>query len=445
MGKERDEETREQEGKYEQRTGERTVYSLAWRRIGLAVQVWVGEIPEHAQEREAIVALAQGLAPLDDLYLILANFTVGGQAVDLAIFKRNAGFVIELKHCDGRVIGGVNGKWQVVDANGEVHIINPGRRNPYNQVISYFYRLSNFLNQHRSDFLSPHRATEVDFRTCKRLVVIAPSIHPESEIVLDWKVDLKGLDELPTYLVTTVSSEINLSEEELLAIPRLLRCEPWHDVNLLVGEGVQAEAVPSVGREGQAVEVGAKRPAFRLLRNGLLALALLLLAVVGLASGLFSSSPGEPAPYPTITVMSLPTADSRPIPTPMSQVAQVEQAIARQSAFADGEVVVTLRWVVFSGDRITLTWALENRGHRSVRFPLNNKNVTINDNILNSYLVDEGLSRPPVLVARPGERVEGTCTVPRPVSPDAITLTVRVLGEPFEEKHVWILNVPGRE
>ncbi len=413
----------------------------------MAVQVWVGEIPEHAQEREAIVALARELARLDDLYLILANFTVGGQAVDLVIFKRNAGFVIELKHCDGRVIGGVNGKWQVVDANGEVHVINPGRRNPYNQVISYFYRLSNFLNQHRADFLSPHRATEVDFRTCKRLVVIAPFVHPESEIVLDWKVDLKGLDELPTYLVATVSSEINLSEEELLAIPRLLRCEPWHDVNLLVGGGVRAEAAPSVERESRAVEVHrkAERPAFRLLRNGLLALALLLLAVAGLASGLFSSPSGVPTPQPTASISLPPTPDSRPIPTPTPQVAQVEQAVARQSAFADGEVVVTLRWVVFSGERITLTWALENRGHRSVRFPLNSKNVAINDNILNAYLVDENLSRPPILVARPGERVEGTCTVPRPVSPDAITLTVRVLGEPFEEKHVWILNVPGRE
>ncbi len=410
----------------------------------MAVQVWVGEIPEHAQEREAIVTLARELSRLDDLYLILANFTVGGQAVDLAIFKRNAGFVIELKHCDGRVIGGVNGRWQVIDANGEVHIINPGRRNPYNQVISYFYRLSNFLNQHRAEFLSPHRSTEVNFRTCKRLVVIAPSIHPESEIVLDWKVDLKGLDELPTYLVTTVCSEISLSEDELLAIPRLLRCEPWRDVNLLVGEKAPAEAA-LLERESRAVEIPRKRLAFHLLRNGLLALVLLLLAVTGLASGLFSSSPSAPTPQPTATVVFLPTPNSHPIPTPTPQVAQVEQAIARKSAFADGEVVVTLRWVAFSGDRITLTWALENRGHRSVRFPLNGKNVTINDNILNSYLVDESLSRPPVLVARPGERVEGTCTVPRSISPDAITLTVRVLGEPFEEKHVWILNVPGRE
>lgn len=410
----------------------------------MAVQVWVGEIPEHAQEREAIVALARELARLDELFLILANFTVGGQAVDLAIFKRNGGFVIELKHCDGRVVGGVNGKWQVIDANGEVHIINPGRRNPYNQVISYFYRLSNFLNQHRTDFLSEHRAAEVDFRTCKRLVVIAPFIHPESEVVLDWKVDLKGLDELPTYLVTTVSSEIDLTEEELLAIPRLLRCEPWRDVNLLVGEPAPAEPATLAELQGRTAALPQARPSFHLLRNGLLVLALLLLALTGLASGLFSS-PGGPAPSPTATLAFPPTPEPRPFPTPTPQTAQVEQAIARNSAFADGEVVVTLRWVAFSSDRITLTWALENRGHRSVRLPLNSRNIAINDNILNAYLVEEGLSRPPVLVARPGERVEGTCTVPRPISPDAITLTVRVLGEPFEEKHVWVLNVPGRE
>ena len=424
----------------------------------MSVQVWVGEIPEHPQEREAIVALARGLARLADLYVILANFTVGGQAVDLAIFKRNAGFVIELKHCDGKVIGGVNGRWEVVDANGEAHVLNPDRRNPYNQVISYFYRLSNFLNQHRRDFLSEHRAESVDFRTCKRLVVISPSLHPGSEIVLDWKVDLKGLDELPTHLVTAASSEIELDEQELLAIPRLLRCEPWHDVNLLVGEPGAAEeapaglAVAAAEEAAEAVPAGEVPSPARMRwprRLAIIAAAAMLLLVVGYWSGAVPALWGaiHPTPVPpTATPISLPSTPDPRFQTPTSLIEEVNQSVERESAYAGGKVEVVLRKINFQSNQITVHWALFNHGTRRVSFPLTNHNITILDNVGNGYQVDESLSAPRVLVAQSGERVEGTCTVPRPVSPDAITLRIYINGEPFEGRPpVWPVNIPGRE
>ncbi len=132
------------------------------------------------------------------------------------------------------VFGGVNGPWFVEGANGERKRLNPGRKNPYNQVISYYYSLINFLNDHRGDFLSTQKATSVDFRTCKRLVVIAPTIQDGSQIETDWKVELKGLDELPAYLITERSSEIDLSEDEMLAIPQLLGCTRWNEINALL-------------------------------------------------------------------------------------------------------------------------------------------------------------------------------------------------------------------
>lgn len=442
----------------------------------MAVQVWVGEIPEHPQEREVIVALARGLARLDDLYLILANFTVGGQAVDLAIFKHDGGFVIELKHCDGRVIGGVNGKWRVVDANEEIHVLNPDRRNPYNQVISYFYRLSNFLNQNRRQFLSRHRASSVDFRTSKRLVVISPCIHPESEIVMDWKVDLKGLDELPTYLVTATSSEISLAEDELLAIPQVLRCEPWHDVNLLVSqedlveEGWPSpEEVASIGTEAltervkpvEAVEpadVAGSAPAERILSDawgrrlrwmGIVLTVLVLLLVAGLWSGtwqsIWASFQPTPTATPTPTLIQIPTVIAAPDRTPVSDVTWIDQSVVRQSAYADGEVEVVLRRVEFQEEQLIFLWALVNYGNRPVRFPLDNENISVQDNVGNEYDVDDARSTPRVLVADPGERVEGVCVVSRAVSPDAITMILRVQGEPFEGRPaVWPLNIPGR-
>lgn len=438
----------------------------------MTVRVWVGEIPEHPQEREAIVALARGLDRLEELYVLLANFTVGGQAVDLAIFKRDGGFVIELKHCDGRVIGGVNGRWEVIDANAEVHVVNPGRRNPYNQVISSFYRLSNFLNLHRPDLMSEHRAAAIDFRTSKRLVVISPFLHPDSEVMLDWKVDLKGLDELPTYLVTATSSEIDLTEEELLAIPQLLRCEPWHDVNLLVSEeGLLEEAWPTPEEaaairagevavaEGEEVAAEGVRPPEAVVRSwprrlgwlALILVAVALLAMGGVWVGVI------PNPWPTPTVPATATASPTPtliiIPTlpepfatPLPVVEWVEQSVRRQSNYAAGEVEVVLRSVVYGSGETTLQWALVNLGTRPVRFPLIGRNISIQDNIGNEYPVDDSLSEPQVLLARPGERVEGSCTVNRAVNPDALTLRIYINGEPFEGRPpVWPVNIPGRD
>ena len=200
----------------------------------MAVQVWIGEKPEHPNERRAIVALANGLERLEGLYLILANFSVGGRNIDLVLIKQDAIFIVELKHCDGKIFGDVNGPWFVESANGERKRLNPGRKNPYNQVISYYYSLINFLNEHRTTFLSPQKATAIDFRTCKRLVVISPTIQAGSQVETDWKVELKGLDELPAYLVTERSSEIDLSTEEMLAIPELLHCTRWTEVNALL-------------------------------------------------------------------------------------------------------------------------------------------------------------------------------------------------------------------
>jgi len=135
----------------------------------MAVQVWIGEKPENHNERRALTQLATSLARLDGLYIIIANFSVGGRTIDLVVLKREGFFVIELKHCDGIVIGDVNGPWFVENANKERKRINPGRKNPYNQVISYYYALTNFLNDHKSAIVG-HRSVET--RSVRRVVAI---------------------------------------------------------------------------------------------------------------------------------------------------------------------------------------------------------------------------------------------------------------------------------
>ena len=198
--------------------------------------MWIGDVPEYSNERKAIVALARALDELNDLYILLANFNISDAgAVDLAVLKQNGIFVVDLKHCEGKVVGGTNGDWRIVDSQGNlVKILNPDRRNPYDQVIGYRYGLLDFLDQNKTQFLSRQKASQTDFRRIKCSVVISPKLHPNSEIDTDWKVDVIGLDEVHQYLFNEMSRGIALTESEMIAIPQLLNCEHWQEFDRLL-------------------------------------------------------------------------------------------------------------------------------------------------------------------------------------------------------------------
>lgn len=455
----------------------------------MAVQVWIGEKPEHPNERRAIVALANGLERLDGLYLILANFSVGGRAIDLVILKEDAIFVIELKHCDGKIFGGVNGSWFIESANGVRKRLNPGRRNPYNQVISYYYSLINFLNEHRSDFLSPNRASSIDFRTCRRVVVIAPTLQEGSSVEIDWKVDLKGLDELPTYLVTERSSEIELSEDEMLAIPRLLNLTRWREVNeLIAGVLPNWDATPSDPAPHQVLPVaqppeppptapqpsepapssapaGLAERATALLRRwpgrvaATLASLALVLALVFVLRPTTQAFPAIDQPAPLLST-------SQPGPGaggvgPAAVVAAERcvwsgfQPVGRRQAAQPGtwenvgaigaapalspDVIVTLEEVSFCDGQITMTWSLQNNlDNETITLPLTNENIAVRDELGHEYVVVDELSRPREVRAAPQSQERGTAVIDRPASLNAATIRITLKDEPFGEA-IWLV------
>jgi hypothetical protein len=440
----------------------------------MAVQVWIGEKPEHPNERRAIVSLAHGLDKLDGLYLILANFSVGGRTVDLVIIKHDAIFIIELKHCDGRVIGSVNGPWFVEGRNGERKRLNPGRKNPYNQVISYFHALTNFLNEHRREFLSAQKANDIDFRTCKRVVVIAPSIQEGSEIELDWKVELKGMDELPSYLITERSSEIELSDEEMLAIPEMLHCTPWQEINAVIG-GVIADpdapppprpepvAPPPPAPVEPAPAEPAPPPSFFERASGALrtttgrvAAAMAALAAVLALALLLRPAPPIPAadarPAPLAEVTAVPTGGvlsaaggAAPAGCLWSGYQLVGKrydstsrswlSVAQGGLAADTppDVVVTLEQVSTCQEGIQLTWSVQNNSDRPVEFPLRADNIRVSDSLGNEYLLDDEASSPQAVRVQPGEQQRGTAVTVRPFSRSATSLLVRLRSQPFGE------------
>ncbi|EFO80131.1 NERD domain-containing protein [Oscillochloris trichoides DG-6] len=412
----------------------------------MAVQVWIGDKPEHPNERRAIMALANGLDRLDGMHFILANFSVGGRTIDLVIIKRDAVFIIELKHCDGRVLGTVNGPWFVEGRNGEQKRLNPGRKNPYNQVISYFHALTNFLNEHRREFLSEQKASNVDFRTCKRVVVIAPTLEPDSEIELDWKVQLKGLDELPAYLITERSSEIELSEDEMRAIPVLLHCTPWDEINtVLRGVFQEPEAAPPSAPPDTAPIPPSQR--WRIAIGLGVALLTLLIALL--------IRPNN-TPLPRADQFFLPLAEVTGVPTggvalrsaaldasclwPSYQLVgkrwepgQGWVSVANNSPNLPPDVVVILEEINTCHEQIALTWYLQNQSEQTISFPLRNDNIQISDNLGNQYLLDEASAQPARLRLAPGDKERARVHTDRPLSRNASSLVVRIKQYPFGE------------
>ncbi|HMP39786.1 MAG TPA: nuclease-related domain-containing protein [Roseiflexaceae bacterium] len=455
----------------------------------MAVQVWIGEKPEHSNERRAIVALANGLERLDGLYLLLANFSVGGRNIDLVIIKQDAIFIIELKHCDGRIFGDVNGPWYVEGSNGERKRLNPGRKNPYNQVISYYYSLINFLNDRREQFLSPQKATSVDFRTCRRVVVIAPLIQEGSEIQTDWKVEVKGLDELPAYLVTERSSEIDLDEAEMLAIPQLLHCTRWTEINALLAgvlptydrpdqQAIQpatiepdpATAAADVLDEPAAeppATIGMRDRATRLLttwtgRTMLVLVAMVLALSAALAARSSAGGALPAADQPALVVStSLPAGGVEPggFSNGQSCVWSGFQPVGRrlsstgqwENVGVDGgapglapDVIVTLDEVGFCAGQITITWSMRNNlADESIELPLTSQNITVRDALGNTYTIADTLSEPAVLVVAPRSKASGRAVIDRAVYPNASTLVIQLRTLPFGET-TWLVPIAGQ-
>lgn len=455
----------------------------------MAVQVWIGEKPEHPNERRAIMALANGLDRLDGLYLILANFSVGGRSIDLVIIKQDAVFIIELKHCDGKVFGDVNGPWFVESANGDRKRLNPGRKNPYNQVISYFYSLTNFLNDHRRDFMSSHKADAVDFRTCKRVVVIAPTIQEGSRIDLDWKVELRGLDELPAFLVTERSSEIDLTEGEMLAIPALLNCTRWKEINDIISGVLPAwETVPAPEEALAAAQAAAAEPApppepapapvlpeptpagfWQRATNaartttgrvavGMALLATALLVLLMLRPVRVVNTPDGPTPLVVSTSEAAGGVFGGGIGAQRQAcVWRGYQSIRKrwdgqsgawvtlgQSGAGDPapDLVLTLEQVDYCGAEIKLTWSVRNNSGKALDLPLRSETISIRDPLNNSYSIDDGRSEPGTLRVQPDSLGRVTVVVPQPVNQNAISLKVTLKSGAVGEA-TWLVGLDG--
>lgn len=214
----------------------------------MTVELWVGKEFEHAHEmralRTVLSQMVEHFGDSNELYLLLSNFYCDGADIDLAVIKKNAVIIVELKECDAPVMGGPNSDWRI-EAGG---ILNEGRLNPYQQVRKYRYALQNYLNRKRYDFLPAQKAGRMDFDHTSGLVVFSPRLASASKIEIvprdrKW-FNVVGLDRLWAEIEDQRSPKLNLDHGAMRQLAAQTLGLSRNDVQQYLGQSLPEELPP---------------------------------------------------------------------------------------------------------------------------------------------------------------------------------------------------------
>ena len=112
----------------------------------MTVELWYGDKPRHPAEQDALIDLYQFLLPQEEHFFLLLNFTAPQtNEIDLLVLKEQGIFLVELKRANGKLVGGPEGDWKVVDLDGSEVVLNPGRPNPFKQVKYNYWHFKDWL------------------------------------------------------------------------------------------------------------------------------------------------------------------------------------------------------------------------------------------------------------------------------------------------------------
>jgi hypothetical protein len=197
----------------------------------MTVELWYGSWPEHRSEQEALIELYHFLSIQPEHFVILAHFEAGPtNEIDLVVVKEQGIFIAELKRCNAKLVGQKEGSWKGFPPGEKPFTLYPKHSNPYKQVKVNWARFMNWCEAHRDEISAGVvRAEPVDYRAMRSFAVIAPDLHPDSEIdVGDWPVHVMGLPRFLTLVMMYTAQGVNLTRQELSRLPHLLNLTQWH-------------------------------------------------------------------------------------------------------------------------------------------------------------------------------------------------------------------------
>ena len=94
--------------------------------------------------------------------------------------------------------------------------------------------------------------------------------------------------------------------------------------------------------------------------------------------------------------------------------------------------------VEFCPGEMILHWSVQNRTSGIIQMGLNNTNIAVSDTSGVKYRLTEARG---VIRVRQGKTATGSVSIGRAVNPNATTLAIEVLAEPFG-RQLWTVQVP---
>ncbi|MAT45416.1 MAG: hypothetical protein CL609_24070 [Anaerolineaceae bacterium] len=193
-------------------------------------EVWIGEKFNTTHERVALDSLIQAFESEDfqeEKFFILANFSMNGKPVDLALVKNDAFVIVELKDCEDAFTASENNEWEI--SNGKY--LQTGNRNPFRQVEEYRNATISYLVDNAIEIFKQEKERS-DFYHLNGFVVISPDIHPKVKNKIPEYIRwfrLTGLKTLPKYFFQTTSNKLKFTNGDIRRLIKLLNLVPIND------------------------------------------------------------------------------------------------------------------------------------------------------------------------------------------------------------------------
>ena len=196
----------------------------------MTVEFWIEQEFDRTHERGAMVKFFEAMQAQfgghPELYLVLANFYLGGNQIDYTVLKRNAVIVIDMKEYTDPIRATENGPWRTIP---DEHPL-PGV-NPFQQVSGYRRNWIGYLNEHQDKFLPPGKGKSMNLEHVSACIAVSPKLHPHSSNEIPPKArwfKLVGLDELTGVIDQIANPTLNFTDDELRTlVSKVMNLRRW--------------------------------------------------------------------------------------------------------------------------------------------------------------------------------------------------------------------------
>ncbi|MBN1458351.1 MAG: NERD domain-containing protein [Armatimonadetes bacterium] len=169
------------------------------------IQIYVGSPIEIESEKLFLAKLQSDLQERKESAIIFANFMVPPRKpraqIDFLIVTSYAVCHVELKAYHGPLFGTPNGPWSAREPDGSLQALDS--KNPYRQALDAKQAISDAMHCLAKQGAAPPPPKNRFYKCFNSVVCIEPELHPQSQVVSDYKVSTLGYKQFLSFLLNS--------------------------------------------------------------------------------------------------------------------------------------------------------------------------------------------------------------------------------------------------